>query len=139
MTTTIDNARAALVKRLFDATIATLELHGVYLGERLGLYRALAEAQGLTVAGRHRRHIGARVMGERTEDRSPQVPTDARRRPTASQTGLACRRQPATWSRSSPRPTGAASGHARGGLGHGLGRPPWRRLSHILPARDVVL
>ena len=41
------------------------------------------------VGGRHRRHIGARVMGERTEDRSPQVPTDARRRPTALQGGLA--------------------------------------------------
>ncbi len=48
MTTTTENARDALVKRLFDATIATLELYGVYLGERLGLYRALAEAQGLT-------------------------------------------------------------------------------------------
>lgn len=52
----------ALVERLFDATVATLELYGVYLGERLGLYRALAETDGLTAdelagkAGIHARY-----------------------------------------------------------------------------------
>jgi SAM-dependent methyltransferase len=34
--------RDALVERLFGATIGTLELFGVYLGDRLGLYAALA-------------------------------------------------------------------------------------------------
>jgi 2-polyprenyl-3-methyl-5-hydroxy-6-metoxy-1,4-benzoquinol methylase len=36
------NRRDALVERLFGATIGTLELFGVYLGDRLGLYAALA-------------------------------------------------------------------------------------------------
>jgi hypothetical protein len=35
--------RDALVERLFGATIGALDLCGVYLGDRLGLYRALAE------------------------------------------------------------------------------------------------
>ncbi len=35
---------AALTERLFRDTVATLELCTVYLGERLGLYRALADA-----------------------------------------------------------------------------------------------
>jgi SAM-dependent methyltransferase len=44
MTTTADTAaRDALVERLFQATIGTLELFSVHLGWRLGLYRALAE------------------------------------------------------------------------------------------------
>jgi SAM-dependent methyltransferase len=36
-------ARDALVERLFGACIATLDLFHVYIGERLGLYRALAD------------------------------------------------------------------------------------------------
>lgn len=40
--TTMEIDRQALVDRLFEATVATLELYGVYLGERLGLYRVLA-------------------------------------------------------------------------------------------------
>lgn len=35
--------RDALVERLFGATIAAFDLCGVYIGDRLGLYRALAE------------------------------------------------------------------------------------------------
>jgi Methyltransferase domain/Rv2258c-like winged HTH domain len=35
-------ARDALVERLFQAAVATFDLFGVYLGDRLGLYRALA-------------------------------------------------------------------------------------------------
>jgi 2-polyprenyl-3-methyl-5-hydroxy-6-metoxy-1,4-benzoquinol methylase len=43
VTSTIDaERRDALVERLFGATIGTLELFGVYLGHRLGLYAALA-------------------------------------------------------------------------------------------------
>ncbi len=33
----------ALVERLFDASIATLDLMSVYLGDRLGYYRALTD------------------------------------------------------------------------------------------------
>lgn len=39
-------ARDALVERLFAATVGSLELLHVYIGERLGLYRALASATG---------------------------------------------------------------------------------------------
>jgi 2-polyprenyl-3-methyl-5-hydroxy-6-metoxy-1,4-benzoquinol methylase len=41
----------ALTERLFGATIQTLELFGVYLGKRLGLYTALKEHGALTPAG----------------------------------------------------------------------------------------
>src|SRR5213592_1469023 len=37
-----DRSRA-LADRLFDSELRTLELYTIYLGERLGLYRALAE------------------------------------------------------------------------------------------------
>jgi len=36
-------SRDGLVERLFQAAIATFDLYGVYLGDRLGLYRALAD------------------------------------------------------------------------------------------------
>lgn len=49
--TALDEARRdALVDRLFQATIASLELLTVHLGWRLGLYRALAESGPLTAA-----------------------------------------------------------------------------------------
>src|SRR5437867_5706786 len=37
------DATSALVERLFQDALGTLELDTIYLGERLGLYRALAE------------------------------------------------------------------------------------------------
>ena len=43
-------SRDALVERLFQAAIATFDLYGVYLGDRLGLYRALAD-RGPSTAG----------------------------------------------------------------------------------------
>jgi 2-polyprenyl-3-methyl-5-hydroxy-6-metoxy-1,4-benzoquinol methylase len=45
---TASERRDALVERLFLATIGAFELAGVYLGERLGLYRALAEQGPMT-------------------------------------------------------------------------------------------
>ena len=42
--------RDALVERLFAATIGALDLCSVYVGDRLGLYRALAEAGPMTPA-----------------------------------------------------------------------------------------
>jgi precorrin-6B methylase 2 len=36
-------SRDALVERLFQSAIATFDLFGVYIGDRLGLYRALAD------------------------------------------------------------------------------------------------
>jgi hypothetical protein len=33
----------ALAERLFESELRTLELYTIYLGERLGLYRALVE------------------------------------------------------------------------------------------------
>jgi len=43
-------SRDALAERLFQAAIATFDLYGVYLGDRLGLYRALA-TEGPSTAG----------------------------------------------------------------------------------------
>ena len=40
--------RDALVERLFESTLGTLELFSVHLGWRLGLYRALRDADSLT-------------------------------------------------------------------------------------------
>jgi 2-polyprenyl-3-methyl-5-hydroxy-6-metoxy-1,4-benzoquinol methylase len=55
-------ARDALAERLFQAAVATFDLYGVYLGDRLGLYRALHENGASTAselaeaAGIHRRY-----------------------------------------------------------------------------------
>ena len=47
----IDHTKAeAFVERLFDAAGHTMETFAVYLGDRLGLYRALAESEGMTSA-----------------------------------------------------------------------------------------
>ena len=40
----------ALVERLFQAAVATFDLFSVYLGDRLGLYRVLADC-GSSTAG----------------------------------------------------------------------------------------
>jgi SAM-dependent methyltransferase len=46
-----DERRDALVQRLFEATLGTWDLLAVYLGGRLGLYRALADQGALTAPG----------------------------------------------------------------------------------------
>ena len=46
-----DDSRDALVARMFGATIGTLELLHVYIGDRLGLYRALADDGPLDAGG----------------------------------------------------------------------------------------
>jgi len=38
--------RGALVERLFQSGIAVLEMFSIYVGDRLGLYRALAQEGG---------------------------------------------------------------------------------------------
>lgn len=43
--------RDALVEQLFEAAVGALDVFGVYVGHRLGLYRALAESSPLTAAG----------------------------------------------------------------------------------------
>jgi SAM-dependent methyltransferase len=45
-----EQARDALVERLFGAALGAFDLIGVYLGDRLGLYRAMAGAGPLTAA-----------------------------------------------------------------------------------------
>lgn len=58
----IELDRDLLVERLFESTVSTLELFGVYLGEQLGLYRVLAEVGDLSApelaerAGIHERY-----------------------------------------------------------------------------------
>jgi SAM-dependent methyltransferase len=49
--------RDVLAERLFQAAIATFDLYGVYLGDRLGLYRALVD-QGPSTAGELARASG---------------------------------------------------------------------------------
>ena len=55
--------RDSLVERLFEATIGTWDLLAVYLGDRLGLYRALADGGALAPAelaaasGTHERYV----------------------------------------------------------------------------------
>jgi SAM-dependent methyltransferase len=49
-TVTSEERRDALVERLFAATIGAVDLCSVYLGDRLGLYRALAEGDAMTPA-----------------------------------------------------------------------------------------
>jgi hypothetical protein len=44
MTAAQSDERDALVGRLFNSVIGSLELFHVYLGDRLGLYRTLADA-----------------------------------------------------------------------------------------------
>ena len=44
----IETRRDALVERLFNATLGAFDLYAVYLGDRLGLYRALASCGALT-------------------------------------------------------------------------------------------
>jgi ubiquinone/menaquinone biosynthesis C-methylase UbiE len=46
--TDVDQRRDALVGRLFEATVQAMDVFAVYLGDRLGLYRALAERGALT-------------------------------------------------------------------------------------------
>lgn len=50
MTCSDTSARQALTDRLFQATIQALELYGIYLGKRLGLYRVLREHGAMTAA-----------------------------------------------------------------------------------------
>src|SRR5687768_692178 len=86
----IDMAKAeALVGRLFSAAIATLDLSSVYLGERLGLYRSLAEKGAATAAElASRARIHPRYAREWLEQQAvtglldvddPARPEDARR------------------------------------------------------------
>jgi SAM-dependent methyltransferase len=59
---TADERRDALVGRLFEATLGAFDLLAVYLGDRLGLYRALAEhgpstsSELAAAAGMHERY-----------------------------------------------------------------------------------
>jgi 2-polyprenyl-3-methyl-5-hydroxy-6-metoxy-1,4-benzoquinol methylase len=50
-TTESTEARDALVQRMFTSAIGTLEMLHVYIGDRLGLYRALADRGRLDAAG----------------------------------------------------------------------------------------
>ncbi len=47
-TTTDTNQRDALVERLFGATLAAMDLFAVYIGDRLGFYRILADGKART-------------------------------------------------------------------------------------------
>jgi hypothetical protein len=71
---TAEEQRDALVGRLFEATLGAFDLLAVYLGDLLGLYRALAEHRPSTsgdlakAAGIHERYarewLEQQAMGE---------------------------------------------------------------------------
>jgi hypothetical protein len=65
-----------LAERLFRDAAGALELYTVYLGERLGLYRALNEGGPATLhragrAHRHHRALRPRVAGASRQQRDP--------------------------------------------------------------------
>src|ERR671916_3371962 len=59
----VERRRDALVERLFEAVLGFNDLHMVYVGDRLGLYRALADGGRGTAAelaaatGTHERYV----------------------------------------------------------------------------------
>jgi 2-polyprenyl-3-methyl-5-hydroxy-6-metoxy-1,4-benzoquinol methylase len=61
--TDAEQRRDALVERLFGATLGAMDVFAVYLGDRLGLYRALADRGAVTSAqlaeatGTHERYV----------------------------------------------------------------------------------
>ena len=69
--TSTDQARDDFVQRLFAAAVATIDVFTVYLGDRLGLYRVLAQGSPLT-AGElaERAGINARYAREWLEQQS---------------------------------------------------------------------
>ena len=87
-----DAQRDALVERLFGAALGAYELLTVHLGDRLGYYRALAGADGLTsagLAGRRGRTSATRASGSSSR-RSPASSrsTMSPRRPESGATGF---------------------------------------------------
>ncbi len=86
---TAEERRDALVGRLFEATLGAFDLLAVYLGDRLGLYRALAEHGPSTsndlakAAGIHERYarewLEQQAMGEILAVENPDAEPDERR------------------------------------------------------------
>jgi 2-polyprenyl-3-methyl-5-hydroxy-6-metoxy-1,4-benzoquinol methylase len=69
--TSIDALRDAFVERLFLSAVATMDVFTVHLGDRLGLYRALADAGPLTsVELAERAGINARYAREWLEQQA---------------------------------------------------------------------
>ena len=77
-------ARDALVDRLFQAAVATFDLFSVYLGDRLGLYRALADC-GRRRPGSWRRRPGS-TRGMRASGSSSRRRPGSRRRESGGRT-----------------------------------------------------
>ena len=68
--TTATERRDALVQRLFEATLGTWDLLAVYLGSRLGLYRALAEGDATTSELAERTETNERYVREWLEQQA---------------------------------------------------------------------
>src|SRR4051812_50010127 len=81
--------RDALVERLFEGILGTMDLLNVYLGDRLGLYRALAEGGPATSAelaaraGIHERYarewLEQQAVGAILTVDDPDLPANERR------------------------------------------------------------
>ena len=87
----IEASSEALVDRVVTSTIGLFELAGLYLGDRLGLYRALHDEPGATSgragsAHRHRRALRARVARAPGRERAAQRATTRRRPPPSDAT-----------------------------------------------------
>ena len=61
-TETAEQRRDALAERIFESSLGMLEILSIYVGDRLGLYRALADggevtaSEFATVTGTHERY-----------------------------------------------------------------------------------
>ena len=116
MSTTAEHERAgdALVERLFGSALGAMDALCVYLGDRLGLYRALADRARRRprsrASARDERALRARVAGAAGDDRHPRggrpgsTPNAATRCPPAT-TRCCSTRQPQPHG-----PDGAAGG-----------------------------
>jgi len=90
VTANVDTSKTeAFVERLFGAALSTLDIYSVYLGDRLGLYKALAKAGPATAgelagrAGIHARYarewLEQQAVSEVLDVDDPAKPEDQRR------------------------------------------------------------
>ena len=123
-------ATEAFVERLFGAVLATMDLHAVYLGDRLGYYRALdrraADLGGAGRPHRHRRALRPGVAGAAGRHRHPRHRPGGRRGAPPLHPARGARRAADRRARPRPRRT-VRAGDDRV---RQAGRPPGRGLPH---------
>ncbi len=141
MTTGGDAAMTTLDQRVLDATIGALELFGIHLGSRLGLYDALLRRRRhRRRAGRRRRHRSPLRPGVAGAAGRGRRPHRRRRRRRRRRPAVHAARGPRRGGRrpARPRPHGAPrrpGGRHRHRAGRRRGRLPQRRWRALRPLR----